>query len=125
MKKNIVFVTSTIILLAVIFFCFSATVYSQSLERAALADKEGVDLQEREILAEIKGIMKEFGCEYSGVTMTKVYCEDGGRDYQVLIHHRNLSFLDDEEMAQLKARLYDVTSGWNHMEFHYEFTCSS
>lgn len=125
MKKNLIFVTSTLILMAVIFFCFSATAYSQSLERAALGDKEGIDLQEQEILTGIKGVMKEFGCEYSGVTMTKVYCEDGSRNYQVLIHHRDLSYLDAEEMAQLKESLDQVTSGWEHVEFHYEFTFSS
>ncbi len=125
MKKNMIFAASTIILLAVIFFCFSITAYSQSLERAALADKEGIDLQEQEILTGIKGVMKEFGCEYSGVTMTKVYCEDGSRNYQVLIHHRNLFYLDPEEMAQLKESLYKIVSGWEHVKFHYEFTFSS
>lgn len=125
MKKNIAFLTTTIILLAVIFFCFSATAYSQSLESAALADKEGMDIKEQEFLEEIKHVMEAYGCEYSGVTMTKVYLEDGSRNYQVLIHHRNLSYLNEEEMEQLEGELQQVTYGWENMEFYYEFTYSS
>ena len=64
MKKNILFLTSTILLLAVIFFCFSATAYSQSVERSSLADKEEIDLQEQALLEEMKQVMKEYGCEY-------------------------------------------------------------
>lgn len=120
MKKNILFLTSTILLLAVIFFCFSATAYSQSVERSSLADKEEIDLQEQALLEEMKQVMKEYGCEYSGITMTKVYLEDGTRSYRIRIHHRNISILDEAELAALQERLGRLVCGLDHVEAVYE-----
>lgn len=125
MKRNILFFTSTILLLAVIFFCFSATAYSQSVERSVLADKEEIDLQEQALLKEMKQIMKEYGCEYSGITMTKVYQEDGTRSYRVRIHHRNISILDEAELTALEERLGRLVYGLDHVEAVYELSCSS
>ena len=125
MRKNILFFVSTILLLTVIFFCFSATAYSQSVERSTLEDKEEIDLQEQALLKEMKQIMKEYGCEYSGITMTKVYLEDGTRSYLIRIHHRNISILDEDELAALKERLGRLMCGLDHVEAVYELSCSS
>lgn len=122
MKKRIAFILTTSILLAVIFFCFSTTAYSQSVEKAAMADKEGMDALEAELLHTIRQVMKEHGCEYSGVTMTKTYAEDGGRIYRVAVHHRNIAYLDEAEMEQIKMELHQITGNWEHTEFFYEFT---
>lgn len=125
MRKNILFVASTILLLAVIFFCFSATAYSQSVERTTFQDKEEIDLQEQALLKEMKQIMKEYGCEYSGITMTKVYLEDGTRSYLIRIHHRNISILDENELEALKERLKRLMCGMERVEAVYELSYSS
>lgn len=125
MKKRIAFILTTTILLAVIFFCFSTTAYSQSVEKAAMADKAGVDVMERGLLQTIWQIMEEHGCTYSGVTMTKTYTEDGGRIYRVAVHHRNLAYLDEAELKALEEELQQITKGWEQTEFCYEFTYSS
>lgn len=125
MKKNILYAVSTILLLAVIFFCFSATAYSQSVEKGGFEDREEVDLQEQALLREMKGIMKEYGCEYSGITMTKIYLEDGTRSYRIRIHHRNISMLDEEELEALEERLGRLVCGLDHVEAVYELSYSS
>lgn len=125
MKKKIAYISTTVVLLMVIFFCFSTTAYSQSVEKAAIAAKESIDVQETELLQTIRQIMKEYGCEYSGVTMTKTYTEDGGRIYQVAVHHRNIAYLDKTEIKQIETELHQVTGNWEHTEFCFEFTFSS
>jgi Na+-translocating ferredoxin:NAD+ oxidoreductase RnfG subunit len=122
MKKKIVFFTTTLALLAVICFCFSATAYSQSKAKAMEADKAGIDKQEQEFLQVIRTIMTEHGCRNSGITMTKIYTEDGGRNYRVLVNHRYLSYMESDETEQLRQELQKATSGWKNVTFEYELT---
>lgn len=124
MKKRIAYVSVTIILTAVIFFCFSATAYSQSLDRGMTADREGIELQEKEITLAIREVLEEYGCKNSGITMTKVFREDGGRDYEILIHHRNLSYLSASDTDAMEAQLLSVTGQWEDVTFCYKFADS-
>lgn len=125
MKKKMGFLITTVLLMAVICFCFSATVYSQSQERAMAADKNGIDKQEQEFLQAIRTVMADYGCKDSGITMTKIYTEDGGRNYRVLVNHRYLSYMKESETEQLQQELQKVTSGWKNITFDYELTYSS
>lgn len=137
MKKRIAFFVTTFLLLTVTFFCFSTTAYSQSVEKAAVAEKELMDIEEKEFLHTVKQVMKEHGCAYSGVTMTKTYGEDGSRIYRVAVHHRNLSYLSEAETEALREQLaekleeqfvtqpYYESRNWEHVEFYFEFTYSS
>ena len=124
MRKRIAYVSVTIILTAVIFFCFSATAYSQSLDRAMTADREGIELQEQEITSAIREVMEEYGCKNSGITMTKIFREDGGRDYEILINHHNISYISVSDMAAMEAQLIAVTGQWEDVTFCYKFTDS-
>lgn len=133
MKKKIAFFVTAFVLLTVIFFCFSTTAYSQSVEKAAHAAKERMDTEEQEFLHTVRQIMTEQGCPYSGVTMTKAYEEDGGRTYRVAVHHRNLSYLDEGELEELGERIGERLKGQlctengngEPVEFYMEFTYSS
>lgn len=140
MKKRIAYLGITIGLLTVIFFCFSTTAYSQSVEKAAFAEKERMDLQEKEFLHRIKQVMEAYGCLDSGVTMTKTYTQDGDRIYRVIVHHRNLSYLSDGEREELRDLLEEQMKRQTeqqsvsqtgqksqtgaHTEFHFELTYS-
>lgn len=131
MRKRIGFFITTFLLLGVIFFCFSTTAYSQSVERANRMQKERMDVAEREFLREIGSAMEEQGFAYSGVTMTKTYEEDGGLIYQVAINHRSLSYLSGAEIADLGTRLRErlmtlaEEESMGQAKFQIEFTCFS
>lgn len=123
--KKLLFALTTTGLLAVIFFCFSQSVYSQTKENSFVADKEGIDRFESNYLSQVRELMEAYGCSDSGITMTKVFTEDGGRSYEVQIHHRNLSYLDEVRVADLKTELELLTAPWDNLEFQYEFTSSN
>lgn len=121
-KKNIALTALTVVLITIIFFCFSSSVYSQSRKGPGVSDRESMDESEREYMEQVAKLMKEYGCEYSGITMTKVFEADGSRSYDVLIHHRNLSFLSREEMGELEERLTGLSDSFKDAEFTYGFS---
>jgi len=120
-KNNLIFIIITTILVIAIFYIFSLNVYSQTKENAMRASKEQVDTLECEYIKVAQSIMSEYGCKYSGVTMTKIYGEDGIRDYELVIHHQNLKYLDDEEINQLKKDLHSVLCDDNYASFSFVF----
>ncbi len=122
MRKRIAYVSVTVVLSMIIFFCFSATAYSQSIENGMTADREGIELQEKEITATIREVLEDYGCKNSGITMTKVFREDGGRDYEVIIHHRNLSYINVSDMEAMEAELISMMGQWDDVTFCYKFT---
>lgn len=123
--KKLRFALTTAGLLAVIFFCFSQSVYSQAKENSFVADKEGIDRFESDYLGRVREIMEAYGCPDSGITMTKVFAQDGCRSYEVQIHHRNLSYLEEVRITDLKTELKLLTASWDNLEFQYEFTSST
>ena len=121
-KRNAVFAGLALILITIIFFCFSQSVYSQGRKGFANPDKESMDKLESEYIEQVAELMKEYGCEYGGITMTEVYETDGSRSYKVLIHHRNLSFFSREELAELEKRLTEFSEAFQNAEFTYGFS---
>lgn len=122
MRKKAGFAILTIFLVTVIFFCFSQVVYSQSSSRNILTDEEGTDLYEKELMAQIRNVMEEYGCVYSGITMTKVYSPEGERSYQILINHGNLAYLSQAEKDTLMNRLKALEPETESVTFTYELT---
>lgn len=122
MKKKVGFAIVTFFLITVIFFCFSQVAYSQSSSRSILTDKEGTDLYEKELMGQIRNVMEEYGCIYSGITMTKVYSSEGERSYQILIYHRDLAYLSHGEKETLMGRLKALEPETESVTFTYELT---
>ena len=121
-KKNTMLAVLAALLITIIFFCFSQSVYSQSRQGIRVTDKESMEALESEYLEQVAMLMKEYGCEYSGITMTKVFEADGSRSYAVLIHHRNLSFLSEKELRELESRLTEFSGAFQNAEFTYGFS---
>lgn len=121
-KKNAVFAVLAAVLITIIFFCFSQSVYSQSRKGLRITDKESMDVLESQYMEQVAMLMKEYGCEYSGITMTKVFEPDGSRSYKVLIHHRNLSLLSEKELRELEERLTEFSGAFQNAEFTYGFS---
>lgn len=124
-RRKIALTALGAVLIAIIFFCFSRSVYSQGRSGLDVSDRESMDESEDEYIEQVAELMKEYGCEYSGITMTKVFEADGSRSYQVLIHHRNLSFLSEKEMQELEKRLTEFSLPFGDAKFTYGFSCPS
>lgn len=122
MKRNAIFAALALVLITIIFFCFSQSVYSQSRKGFGGSEQENMENLESEYMERVTKLMKEYGCEYSGITMTKVFEADGSRSYKVLIHHRNLSFLSEEELGELEERLTEFSGDFQNAEFTYGFS---
>lgn len=120
-KKNLLFFIMSAVLMLVLFSLCSLKVYSHSKENRIIADKEMVDQLERSYIKAIKTKLAEYGCEYAGVTMTKVYCETGN-EYEVSIHHKNIKYLDEKEMDSLSGDLEWLVQDFQNSNFSFSFS---
>lgn len=96
------------------------TVKSQSSEMIQISDEAYREF-EKEYLSDIRNVLSEKGFENSGVTLTKEYCENGTRNYEILIHHKRIISLSYEEQSTLKEELLKIPFPMQGCAFEYEF----
>ena len=113
MKKG--FGILTILLVLVIIFCVKGTVMSKENNEWAKQNHYYAAL-EQDYLERTRQLLHEEGYESCGINLTRVTYEDGRREYTVVLHHRKLERLSDEEKLDLESVL-------SQMEFHNEM-CS-
>jgi hypothetical protein len=58
---------------------------------------------------ELRGALADRGYSNAGITMTKVFYEDGSREYTVKLHHKRMERLTKQEQDDLLADLTDVS----------------
>ena len=113
--KNISFIVVTIMLILISIFFISKTV--QGREDIAAVEKERYfRVLEQEYVEEIRTYLNEQGYTNSGVSLTRVVDEEGGREYQVVLHHKYLEKLSAEEKEALFACIREMafdTEGCN------------
>lgn len=69
--------------------CIKGTVCSMDRgERGRRAAEAYCQEAEREYVVKVKRLLSDRGYENAGVMLTKVYREEGGRDYTLSINHR-------------------------------------
>lgn len=61
------------------------------------------------------------GYRNAGITMTKVYQEDGSREYMVLIHHKRIDRLENIKKSCLLKELETVSFGSDQCRVRYGF----
>ncbi len=59
----------------------------------------------------LRDMLENKGYRNAGITMTKVYQTDGGRDYTIQIHHRRIDGLCEEEKLLLLNELATISFG--------------
>lgn len=120
LKSTIIFLATTILLVAVSAFFITGTVISQT----DIGEQEMENFyreQEKELLGQTKEQLKNLGYADSGVTLTRVVNEEGNREYTFTIHHRKIDKMSVEERAELAAELAcDITLTEN-CSFYHEF----
>lgn len=124
-KKKAALTALGAVLVTIIFFCFSQSVYSQGKRAAALSERESTKEAEAEYVRRVAELLEEYGCEHSGITMTKTFSEGCDVSYRVIIHHRNLSFLTKGQMQELEKRLTEVSEPVEGAGVAYSFSCLS
>lgn len=103
-KSTLMFITITVLLIAISVFCITGTVRSQSRAEGHEMEKY-YHLQEMDMLAQTREKLEALGYSDSGVNLTRVVDEAGGREYTFAIHHRKIGTLAEEELEELERVL--------------------
>lgn len=120
MKRNTLFLITTILLLSMVAFFSRETVQAQRAGRITV-DDAGLKQLEQVHEEAVKQILKEHNISNSGVMMTKVIYGDGRREYTVSIHNRVLQAMTAYEQAELKGELERITFPLQGCTFSYQF----
>lgn len=105
--KNLSFIVVTIMLILTSIFFISKTV--QGREDIETVEKERYfRVLEQEYVEEIRTYLNEQGYTNSGVSLTRVVDEEGGREYSIVLHHKYLQKLSAEEKEALFASIQEM-----------------
>lgn len=119
-RKNISFIIAVILSVLVALFCAKETVMSQG--RTDVKGKRGYyAAMEAEYRADMRRVLEEEGYADSGITIRWVSEDEGVRDYTVLIHHKRIDSLDENEKAELVQELSETEFTDTGCSFRYEF----
>ena len=120
LKKTIIFLATTILLVAISAFCITGTVISQT----NIGEQEMENFyreQEKELLSWTKEQLRDLGYANSGVTLTRVVDEEGNREYTFTIHHRKIDEMSMDERMELAAELVSDIMLTEKCSFYHEF----
>ena len=118
MKKTVGFVVVTIILVVTIFMLATKTVQSRNYDDIREIEAY-YQVLEKEYLTEVRGYLNDEGLVNSGVMITRVVEEDGGREYMVTIHHNRLDKFSEEEKSDLVEKLSGLAFEGENCSFTY------
>ncbi|NLL78907.1 MAG: hypothetical protein GX234_03775 [Clostridiales bacterium] len=109
MKKRLYSITF-LALTAIILFCTTQTVLSQSREKQETAiEQQYYEKWEKDYLAQLRSGLEENGYANAGITMTRVSDPENGRSYEVAVHHKRLENLEAGERRKLLGYLSEVS----------------
>lgn len=120
MKEFTITTIITVLLVLIIAFCISSTVIGQN-KSDARAEEQYYHTAEQKYIQEIRDLLKEKGYSNSGITMNRVIEEDGTREYTVLIHHRRISRLSNEEKNALVRECQSINFSVENCSIFHEF----
>lgn len=105
----------TVLLVLVIVFCVKGTVTSKESDERGKKNRYYAVL-EQEYLDRTRQLLDEQGLRGCGINIRWVANMDGSREYTILLHHRKLNRMTEEE----KMVLTDILA---EMEFQDEACC--
>lgn len=97
----------TVILVLIIVFCVKATVMSRE-SKVGNKNNGYYAVLEEEYLNRARQLLEEEGLRNCGVDLRWVADMDGTREYTMLLHHRRLERMSEQEKAELQDRLTEV-----------------
>ncbi|MBQ8596502.1 MAG: hypothetical protein IJ409_10545 [Lachnospiraceae bacterium] len=120
MKKNMLTIILTVILVFISAFCISGTVISQERGKSKVEEKY-YRQAEQAYVKEVRSFLNEQGYKNSGVTMTYILAEDGSREYTVTIHHKKINALDESGKYRLMEACRQIVFPVEDCSFFHEF----
>lgn len=118
--KNISFGIAVILSILTVLFCAKETVMSQG--RSDVREKKGYyAAMEAKYRADMEKVLEEEGYAGSGVTVRWVSESGGARTYTVMIHHRRIDYLNENDKESLAHKLAETEFADETCSFHYEF----
>lgn len=112
------FVIMTVILVAVIFFLIRGTVLSMS-DNDYMRNNHYYAALEQEYLQEARQLLEEEGLKNCGINLRWVDDGNGNREYTMLLHHRGLNRMSEEEIENLTDRLSATEFRDDACSFYY------
>ena len=118
--KTAKFAAITMILLLITTFSVTGTVMSQNRGKDPI-DAQHYRMMENQYIACVREQLERQGYKNAGITMTRIMEPDGVREYTVLIHHKRINALEEEERRLLADALGNTRFPAEACEFTYEF----
>lgn len=97
----------TIGLIILSFTMMTMTVNATTNRRLQRIDENYKQMEETYV-RELREELTESGYRNAGITMTKVFYEDGAREYTVKLHHKRMERLDEQEREDLLEHLSQI-----------------
>ena len=118
MKKRFVWFTVLLVLITV--FCTTGTVMGMEKENVKV-DAKFYRQMEQDYVSQVREYLNDEGYNNSGVALTKVYYEDGDREYTLNVHHKRIEKLTSAEREQLRQQLlnFAITEEQNVIGINY------
>lgn len=69
----------------------------------------------------LRASLSEEGYRNAGITMTKVFYEDGQREYTVKLHHKRMERLNEQEKQDLLAELSEISFADSECRVYLKF----
>ncbi len=97
----------TIGLVILVFTMMTMSVNATESKRLQHID-EYYEQMEDAYVRELREELTDSGYRNAGITMTKVFFEDGKREYTVKLHHKRMERLDEQEKQELLMHLSGI-----------------
>ena len=122
MGRRLFLVTAAVICMTCLMW--HMTVKAQDAKAASYSNAYYEELEEvyQELL---RDKLDSMGFENAGITMTRVYREDGTREYTTLIHHRRIDRMTPCEQEELLQELSITNLNDEHCVFAEKFLAYS
>lgn len=118
LRKGFVFVVVTMLLIMGLALGMASTVSSQSEENVSVSEESYVTL-ESEYVQKLRTILNEEGYENCGINLTRVVDGEGVRAYSIVLHHKYLDKLGEEELQELFGELAGSAFHFSNCSFAF------
>ena len=95
------------LLIIVFVFLVGSKAYAKSVETAVREQRE---VLESAYISSVKETLQEEGFANSGVNMTKITNEEGEWEYTVIIYHRSVEWMEENDKIELEQTLAEMGS---------------
>lgn len=120
MMKAYRFYFFTLGLICLVFTMMTLTVNATESKRLSHVNEHIEEIEDNYVKV-LREELEDRGYRNAGVTMTKVFYQDGTREYTVKLHHKRMDRLTEQEKQELLAGLSKVAFGDSECRVYLKF----